>query len=673
LPLDAGALQDIIHGRKRLQSLAEVRSDRVAAHASLFPHLHKFATCPAQEDAIRKFHDSHPRRIEKAFRGFAKSTRAEEGLIIKGALGEFTYAFVLGNTYGMAVKRLALIKAEINSNRRLMDVFGDLRGKLWQEGFIELSTGPVIQAVGARQSLRGAKERERPDFVVIDDLEDPEWVRDPDAIESNKIWFMAEFLPALADPLRTPIRWLGTPLDENCLLNQFGRSEGWEESVYPIKYRDPESGEWRATWPEKHPLADIDVMEQTYVSIGNHREFVQEYMCESESRSEVLFRKDMFRYVPAEARPRTWQALYGMVDPARTTKKNSAMTGWAVWSWEAGGRLTIWEASGAFLKPDEVVSLLFDLHGRWNLVDLGIEEDGLNEWAMQPIRDMQLKRGVIPVRAMRAPRGKLDFIRGLQPYFSATSTVMVGGEADFRNLTNQLLAFPRDLMDVPNALAYALIMRPGEVVYPDFSYEHIIEDAGVIPGEMLYLALNADGARCTAALIQYSWGVPQVLADWVAEGPALDMAGELVRQAVRYAGRKVVPVVGPVHGETYRNFGLVAAIVRACGQAPVFGVKAEAGRAELRAALQRRVRGGPGFAVSSEAVWTLRGMTGGYCLPTGKGGVMGDEAQKGVYRTLIEGIEVVIGLAVLATQADDAPGSFRVTDDGRRYRSALRR
>jgi hypothetical protein len=52
---------------------------------------------------------------------------------------------------------------------------------------------------------------------------------------------------------------------------------------------------------------------------------------------------------------------------------------------------------------------------------------------------------------------------------------------------------------------------------------------------------------------------------------------------------------------------------------------------------------------------------------------MGDEAQKGVYRTLIEGIEVAIGLAVLATQADDAPGSFRVTDDGRRYRSALRR
>jgi hypothetical protein len=492
---------------------------------------------------------------------------------------------------------------------------------------------------------------------------------------------MGALLPGLADQLRTPIRWIGTPLSDNCLLNQFKRMSEWRSRIYPVKFLNA-AEEWQATWPAKHPLEDIERIERSYIEAGNHREFVQEYMCESESRTEVLFRREMFHY--DASRVRTYQALYAMVDPARTTKKNSAMTGWAVWSWDPGARLTIWEANGGYLKPDEVVSLLFDLQERWGLVEIGIEEDGLNEWAMQPIRDAQTRRGVIPVRPMRAPRGKIDFIRGLQPYFSATRNVtMVGGEAEFRTLTQQLMAFPRDLMDVPNALAYALLMRPGEVVFPDFSPEAIFEDEAPLPMEPLYLAMNADGQRVTGVLLQEARGVVRVFADLVADGQPGDIAADIIREAIRFAGAetrngraisRVRVVVGPQHGETYRNHGLVQAVARATGQAPVFGVQAaEVGRQAVREALQRRVRGVPGLMVSSDAAWVLRGLTGGFAYAVEKNGGNAQEPLKGVYRTLLEGLESGVGMANLASQAEDAPGSFRTTDDGRRYRTALRR
>lgn len=664
-------LAEFIAGRRRLHSLAEVRADPVAAHETIFPRRHKLATSDAHRKAISELHDSHPRRVIKAFRGFGKTTLAEEAALIKAGLGRFSYGMILGNTYGRAAQRLAAIKTEIDTNRALQDIFGDLHGPLWQEGKVRLSNDVVLQAFGAGQSLRGAKEDVRPDFILIDDLEEDDWTRTPEAIEANAIWFYSSFLPGLDDVLTTPIRWIGTPY-ENCLLNRVGKSEGWEESSYPIRYRDLDSGDWVATWPEKYPLEKIDTIRKIYVDQGRLREFNQEYMVEETAKEDALFKERMFRYEPAK--PRVWQALFAMIDPARTNKKTSDMTGWAVWSWDLGARLTIWEAGGDFLMPDKIVDLPFDLHKRWGLTEVGFEEDGLNEWAMQPIRDMQLRRGVLPIRAMRAPHGKLDFIKGLQPYFAANTVAMVGERADFAVLTAQLLAFPRDLIDVPNALAYALLMRPGDVVHPDFSAECIGDGFDIVPDEAVYLAMNADGERVTGVLVQESRGVIRVLADFIYEGMPAEVAGNMVLSASRVAGRKVRAVVGPEHGDKYRNHGLVAALARSSVPTSYGSRAADTGRAQLRVALQKRLRGGPGLMVATEAAWVLRGLAGGFVFNLNPGNVMAPEPRKGVYRTLIEGLESFCGLAALSQEPDDdAPGAWRTTDDGRRYRSALRK
>jgi len=658
---------DLPEDEARKQLLSEIIADRPRAHRLLFSRRHPLGTCAAQVELINDFHSDTPRTVHEAFRGFAKSTIGEEGMIIRGALREYKYGIVLGNTYDRAAQRLAAIKREIDQNRALQVVFEDLRGSVWNEGKILLANGVVIQAFGARQSIRGAKEETRPDFVFVDDLEDPDWVKTPASIRENSIWFAADFLPALADQLRTPIRMYGTPLAADCLIRQLARSPEWKHRQYPVKYRGGD-GEWRAMWPEKHTLEDIDRIENSFRALGRHREFMQEYMLESESQEELVFRPEHFRY---GSKVPVWQPVYAMIDPARTTNKTSATTGWAVWSWAPGGRLDVWECSGDYLKPDQVIDLAFRLNEQWGPVEIGFEEDGLNEWALQPIRQAQVTRGSLPLRAMKAPRGKLDFIRGLQSYFSSGSVALNGAQAAFAAGVEQFLSFPRGRIDAPNALAFCQLMRPGEPVYPDFSADCIFDGQESVRYETCYLACNADGARVTAALVQVHEGVVRVLADWVADGQAMDAIEGIARSAARLAGGRLVCLAGPVHYQTYRNHGLVQALTRV-PSTPTPGGDPARGRAVIKEALQRRIRGLPAFQVSSEARWTLRAMTAGYAYASLPGNVLAKEPKVGVYKCLMEGLEAFAAAGAALESAEEGDGNWRTTRDGRRYRSALK-
>ena len=61
----------------------------------------------------------------------------------------------------------------------------------------------------------------------------------------------------------------------------------------------------------------------------------------------------------------------------------------------------------------------------------------------------------------------------MQPFFAAR-------EVEFAQplpaLTEQLLNYPTGKIDAPNALAYALQMRPGLPVLDGFGAEHIVPD-----------------------------------------------------------------------------------------------------------------------------------------------------------------------------------------------------
>lgn len=648
----------------RLEILAKLKTNRPLAHRVIFPHRHPNVSPPFHVEMISDFHGPAKGVLDLVFRGAGKSTMAEEAIAILAGLREFRNCLVIGENYDRAAARLHAIRREIETNDRLEQAFGPLRGPSWGDDRLVLSTGAAIQALGKGQSLRGIKHEDmRPDLVFGDDLENRDDNKTPEARKKTIDWFTLDLLPALDPSAR--VRVAATPLHPESLAMTLAKDPEWVVHKYPVYYLD-DGGQKQSAWPDRFPIADILKLENSYTARGQIQGFRQEYLCESEAPETKAFKREM---MVTEPQVRTWQAVYSMTDPARTVSRTAADTGRVVWSW-IKGKLVIWDAVGRQWMPNEIIDDLFQVFDEYRPVWQGIEEDGLNQFLMQPIRQEQVKRGVVlPVKALKAPRGKLDFIRGLQPFFNAREVVFAKPLPD---LQAQLMGFPNGKIDVPNALAYALTLRPGAPMYDDFGGRHVGEDLRPLPGRPVWLCLNATGHLVTGVLVQSLDGALRIYADYVREGDPAGQVGQLIADAALDAGQKPRLIAGPRHFSQYDNVGVVQAI-RKIPMEIDLGLAPERARNHLRSLLQREKQGMPMLMVSSQARWTLNALAGGYARVLQKAGVLADFAEEGVYRAVMEGLESFAGRLELGRSTDDEADATlnAVTHDGRPYRSML--
>jgi len=636
--------------------------DRKLAHQVLFKHRHSDETPAFHSEVIKLWHSRIPAALVMVFREGGKSTIAEEAFIIGAGYQLFHNALIIGATEKRACERLRAIKHEIETNELVAVLFGNLVGSVWNEAEVILANGVRIIAVGRGQSLRGTKHLHyRPDFCFCDDIEEEEHVRTPEARDETLSWFMSTVIPALDKNAR--IRVNATPLDRDALPFQLKDKLKWPSYVYPIEYMD-DAGERRATWPGRYPLDWIDHKRAEFAAVGKLDDYLREYMCIADDPKRKIFTADMMVVQP---RIRTWQPTFAFLDPARSVKTTSATTGWAVWSWMAN-KLVIWDGGGDFWRPDEIVAKTFEIAETYSPILIGIEEDGLNEFLMQPLRHEMVRRNtLIPIQPMKAPRGKMGFIEGLQPFFLAKEVTFA---KECPELQRQFLNFPSGRIDGPNALAYALTMRPGQVIYDGFGNDHVADNIRVRDRSDCHLALSADHGVVTGVLVQFIGGVLYVIADYVIEGDPGSAVLQVIQEASLVAKKNLRLVAPPVHWSDYNHLGLRGAVAKIPGELSR-GAAPEVGRDELRALLSKQVRGVPCLQVSMSARWTINAMSSGYAREIGKDGTLKTYAKEGVYRVLMEGLEAFTGLLKLGIMADHGRPNMQRTASGQLYISAL--
>ena len=642
--------------------IGRLHGDRVLAHEFLFPHRHPFPSAPYHRRLIEMFHSADNRVLFMVFREGAKTTVTEEGIVVAALFRDFRNCVIISSNFDRAVERLEAVKHELDHTEEIEYLFGKQQGDVWQVARIILKNGVIIHALGRQQSLRGVKYlSERPDLMIFDDIEARDDVRTPEARQEIEDWIFKDALPA-GNRSRLKVRLLGTPTDPDSIVMRAKRW-GWKTLEVPIEYLDG-AGERQPSWVGRDTIESIDAMKDEYLRAGNSQAWDQEYMLRPISEGTRVFKQEMFRVEP---RVRRWEATYAMVDPARTVRSTSATTGWAVWSW-LRNRLIVWEAGADLLLPDEIVSLCFRLGGDWSPIWLGVEEDGLNEFLLQPLRHEQARRGVsLPIRAVRAPRNKLGFIRGLQPFFAAREVILA---ADFPNLAAQLLSFPTGRIDAPNALAYALPMRPGQAIYDGFTEDSIAPELDIHPGRPVYLVANATNTVSAMLLVQFGEGQLRVVWDGVCEGDPGEVAADLALEAGLFASRPLRAIAPAHHWERYANVGLVQAL-QGVPLEVSRGAAFAKGRGWLRDRIGRQVRGMPAVCVSDTARWVLNALFGGYCRALDKRGALAEFAEEGAYRVLMEGLEAAAGL-MAGAEGEDVR-HYDHTREGRAYLSARAR
>ena len=662
----------------REDAIRRLAANRPAAHALFFRERHQNANAPFHHDMERDWASDTPYIITMAFRGSAKSTKAEEAITLEVAFQRCKNVLILGESEERAAERLAAIKRNIEYGDELAAVFGLEPGDPWTTTRACTSTGVMMQAYGRGQSLRGVKHLEdRPDLIFGDDLEDPESVSTPEQRRKVFLWWSRTVRPVLAPGGR--IRIAATPLNPEALAVTLAKdTKFWQVKTVPIMYKD-DAGEWRSSWPDRYPIADILRLKEEM--INDPEGFAQEYLCQAIDPGSQTFTADMLKTV---ARTRSWHAVYAVYDPARTTNVQSATTGKAVCSW-IGRKLVVWESSAKKWMPSEIIDDIFRTSEKWNPVCIGIEEDGLNEWLLQPLRTRQAETGqVIPLRALKAPRGKLDFIRGLQPYFRAGEVEFA---AEMPELRAQLLGFPTGYIDAPNALAYMLRLGLGVPIYDNFREECIDEGLRIRQTSALWLLINTNSKTTSAVLVQMQEGRLCILADWLSENDAGTCLTDMLKDVQLEVSGGPSPPLDSVprvserspspsaalrylaprnHFDQYSIHGLKAA-TRAAKISLQAGGESERGREELRAMLRRATHGRVALAISPRASWTLRALAGGYARDADK-----QEPQANSYALLMEPLEAFAALTRQTSEVDTAI-NYEYLSDGRRYISALAR
>lgn len=637
--------------------------DNRLAHQVLFRHRHPDDTPAFHYEIIDDLHGPSRRVLELAFRGAGKSTLAEEYICIDALYQRFRNFIIVGESFTRASERLSAIKHEFDFNEAIYDVFGAQHGAVWNEDKIVLTNGVVIQAFGRGQSMRGVKHNDaRPDGCLIDDIEDEESVQEIGQRDKTQRWVMRTLIPALAP--KAKVRILANMLDPDCLAVRLERTGHWTVRRYPWEYIGPD-GERKATWEARFPLDDIDRVKQEYEGSGMLNEYQQEYMVEATDPSTRTFTNEIIKVVP---RGRQWEPTYAFYDPARTTKATSAHTGKVVFSW-IGNKLVVWEGEGQLWMPDKIIEDLFQTWWTYRPIELGVERDGLEEFIMQPLRSEQIRqRTILPIKAYKAPVGKIPFIRGLQPFFA-------GGNVEFAKdlpvLKQQLLSFPTGRIDVPNALAYALRMRPGLPIYENFTRRNVSDDLPVLRGVSAYLAINATRQYTCASLLQLSGTQLRLVADFVREGDPGNTVSDILVETKRLITGKLNLYAPPNHWNTYDTIGLRPAIKKANERIGMAG-DATAGREELRKKIETLAHGVPDLMVSTNAPWAVNAFSGGYArsIPV-KGKEIVGVADDGPYKTLMEGLESFIAVSTAAVERDgqDTP-NYAIDAQGRRYLSA---
>jgi phage terminase large subunit-like protein len=148
------------------------------------------------------FHNAAARKIKstpnlkavfKWPRGHAKSTHFDVFCplwLMFQPIRLINFMVLVGKSEDSAIRLLGDIQAELEFNERLKADFGDQRGQgSWAEGEFKTKDGVTFLACGRGQSPRGLREREsRPDYIVIDDLDDDELCRNERRVRELTDW-----------------------------------------------------------------------------------------------------------------------------------------------------------------------------------------------------------------------------------------------------------------------------------------------------------------------------------------------------------------------------------------------------------------------------------------------------------------------------------------------------
>lgn len=426
-------------------------------------------------------------------RGYGKTSTVALALISRYILFRLTnFVVYINKSHDAASLQTENLRRELVTNRMIKSFFGSFKAKnADQEGFDEVFSkkswvayDTLVWPRGAGQQVRGVLfKNDRPGLIVIDDLEDPEKIRNEEIRKHWYEWLYADVIKAIPriGPQATTwkIVYIDTLKHEDSVLQKLLDSEEWK-SVRLEACDD----DFKSTAPEFMPDEVIAKEWQDHVDAGQTDVFFRELRNLPISTKDATFRQEYFKYynIPPERQFRENSDLkitdaevqmernietVIIVDPAKTAKMHSADSAIVGVGIDlASSRLYLRDAISEKFYPDELYEAMFTMGVSLGAKVLGVETTGLEEFIKQPIKNWMFKRGtffeLIWLKARggeKGEKGKSLRIKELVPYYRGGYIYHNASCAEIRKVESQLLMFPRSaLWDLMDCFAYIVEM-----------------------------------------------------------------------------------------------------------------------------------------------------------------------------------------------------------------------
>ena len=289
-------------------------------------------------------------------RGHAKSTHFDIFMPLWLMLRPkrlINFMVVVGKSQDSANRLLGDIQAELEYNQRIIADFGQQKNLgLWTAGEFKTASGVKFLAVGRGQSPRGLREREaRPDYIVIDDLDDDELCRNEKRVHDLTDWVKEALFGAL-DVGRGRFLMVGNLISKTSVLANIAATRG----VFVSKVQAVDkNGE--PVWKEKWTKEDA----QEYRDFVGYRAWEKEMM-HNPIVDGTIFRANWIRYKPMPAL-RKYDMLVCYTDPSFKSTTANDYKASRLWG-KIGNELHLIDC---YVRQDTVggmVRWLYDLYER---------------------------------------------------------------------------------------------------------------------------------------------------------------------------------------------------------------------------------------------------------------------------------------------------------------------
>jgi len=421
-------------------------------------------------------------------RGYGKTSIVALALIARWILFKYTgFVVYINKSHDAASLQTENLRRELISNRYIRAFFGDIKSRdvnkvEFEETFSKkawVAYNTLVWPRGAGQQVRGVLFRnDRPGLIVIDDLEDPEKIKNDEIRKGWLEWLYADVIKAVPRVGEMAKSWkivyIDTLKHEDSVLQKLLDSPEWASIRLEACDND-----FNPTAPDFMDKATIELEWQHHVDAGQTDVFFRELRNLPISTKDSAFRTEYFKYynVPVDRakgehdlnlldidvqKNKNIETVV-ILDPAKTVKIHSAESAIVGVGIDlASAKVFIRYVLSEKMYPDEIYDALFGTARLLGAKVLGIEETSLNEFIKQPIKNEMFRRGdfyeIVWLKA-RGGMKKEHRVKELVPYYRGGYIYHNAACKDIRKLEQQLLMFPRSaLWDLMDAEAYLIEM-----------------------------------------------------------------------------------------------------------------------------------------------------------------------------------------------------------------------